>query len=254
MFYYYTMMFPSLFLLLLGVYFTSGFISFHHQKCFSRENINMLKIAHRGYSEKYGDNNMKAFREALYAGFDMIELDILLCRSGEIVIYHDTYIEEKYINQLDYKDLKKYNIILLEEFLEEFYNKDVLIYFDLKGEHNVVYPLIDLIKRWFSEEKMKDIYISAFNRRFLDPLVESNLPVKIGFTTENLFTNKQFDYLCKHAYFVCFHWTILDHEAIDYLKKKNLKIYTYTNKEAFILNHMLKYKIDGIVSNNKLEL
>ena len=111
----------------------------------------MLKIAHRGYSEKYGDNNMISFREALYAGFDMIELDILLCRTGEIVIYHDTYIEEKYINQLDYKDLKKYNIILLEEFLEEFYNKDVLIYFDLKGEHNVVYPLIDLIKRWFSE-------------------------------------------------------------------------------------------------------
>ena len=90
MFYYYTMMFPSLLLLLLGVYFTSGFISFHHQKCFSRENINMLKIAHRGYSEKYGDNNMISFREALYAGFDMIELDILLCRTGEIVIYHDT--------------------------------------------------------------------------------------------------------------------------------------------------------------------
>ena len=34
----------------------------------------MLKIAHRGYSDKYGDNNMKAFHEALYAGFDMIEL------------------------------------------------------------------------------------------------------------------------------------------------------------------------------------
>lgn len=214
----------------------------------------MLKIAHRGYSEKYGDNNMKAFREALHAGFDMIELDILLCRSGEIVIYHDTYIEEKYINQIDYKDLKKYNIILLEEFLEEFYNKDILIYFDLKGEHTVIYPLIDLIKRWFSEQRMKDIYVSAFNRRFLDPLVESKLPVKIGFTTENLFTNEQFDYLCKYAYFVCFHWTILDHKAIEHLRKNNIKIYTYTNKEEFILNHMLKYKIDGIVSNNKLEL
>ena len=214
----------------------------------------MLKIAHRGYSDKYGDNNMKAFREALYAGFDMIELDILLCRSGEIVIYHDTYIENKYICQLDYKDLKKYNIILLEEFIQEFYNKDILIYFDLKGEHTVIYPLIDLIKRWFSEQRMKDIYVSAFNRRFLDPLVESKLPVKIGFTTENLFTNEQFDYLCKYAYFVCFHWTILDHKAIEHLRKNNIKIYTYTNKEEFILNHMLKYKIDGIVSNVKINI
>ena len=32
-------MFSSLFLLLLGVYFTSGFASFHHQKCFSRSTV-----------------------------------------------------------------------------------------------------------------------------------------------------------------------------------------------------------------------
>ena len=65
------------------------------------------------------------------------------------MIYHDTYIENNYICQMDYRDLKKYNIILLEEFIEEFYNKDILIYFDLKGEHDVIYPLIDLIKRNF---------------------------------------------------------------------------------------------------------
>ena len=101
---------------------------------------------------------------------------------------------------------------------------------------------------------MKDIYISAFNRRFLEPLVESKLPVKIGFTTENLFTNEQFDYLCKDVHFVCFHWTILDYKAIEHLRKNNIKIYTYTNEGEFILNHMLQYKVDGIVSNIKIDL
>ena len=42
-------------------------------------------------------------------------------------------------------------------------------------------------------------------------------------------------------------------KAIEHLRK-NIKIYTYTNKEEFILNHMLKYKIDGIVSNVKIEI
>ena len=214
----------------------------------------MLKIAHRGYSEKFGDNNMTSFREALNAGFDMIELDILLCKSGEVVVYHDTYIEEEYVSNINYDDLKKHNIILLEEFMQEFHDKGILLYFDLKGTHKVIFDLITSIKKWFTTEEMKKIYISAFNRKFVQALLEANLPIKIGFTTENLFTLKQYDYLCKDCSFVCFHWTILDHGVVDHLKSKKIQVFVYTNKEPFILKHMLQYKIDGIVSNEKIEI
>lgn len=214
----------------------------------------MLKIAHRGYSEKFGDNNMTSFREALNAGFDMIELDILLCKSGEVVVYHDTYIEQEYVSNINYDDLKKHNIILLEEFMQEFHDKGILLYFDLKGSHKVIFDLITSIKKWFTIEEMKKIYISAFNRKFVQPLLEANLPIKIGFTTENLFTLKQYDYLCKDCSFVCFHWTILDHGVVNHLKSKHIQVFVYTNKEPFILKHMLQYKIDGIVSNEKIEI
>ena len=37
----------------------------------------MIRIAHRGYSAMYGDNNLRSFREAIDCGqFDMIETDI----------------------------------------------------------------------------------------------------------------------------------------------------------------------------------
>ena len=39
-----------------------------------------MKIAHRGY--KYIDNSILAFENAIKEGFDMIELDIQLCKSG----------------------------------------------------------------------------------------------------------------------------------------------------------------------------
>ena len=55
----------------------------------------MIQIAHRGYSDKYGDNNIESFLEAIGSGFDMIELDVQLCKTGEIVIFHDTHLNER---------------------------------------------------------------------------------------------------------------------------------------------------------------
>ena len=59
----------------------------------------MLKIAHRGYSKHYKENTLCAFNEAVNHKFDMIELDIQLCKSDHIVIYHDEHINDKMINR-----------------------------------------------------------------------------------------------------------------------------------------------------------
>ena len=57
----------------------------------------MIYIAHRGYTENYPDNSLHAFKEAIYHGFQMIEMDIQICKTREIVIYHDVFIDNKYI-------------------------------------------------------------------------------------------------------------------------------------------------------------
>ena len=49
----------------------------------------MRVFAHRGYSGKYPENTMLAFREAEKAGADGIELDVQLSKDGQIVIIHD---------------------------------------------------------------------------------------------------------------------------------------------------------------------
>lgn len=51
----------------------------------------MLKIAHRGCpSRECSENTLEAFRAALAAGADGIELDLRCSRDGEIVVVHDT--------------------------------------------------------------------------------------------------------------------------------------------------------------------
>ncbi|MBR2988656.1 MAG: glycerophosphodiester phosphodiesterase, partial [Clostridia bacterium] len=45
--------------------------------------------AHRGYSSKYPENTMLAFREALKYDIDMVENDVHMTKDGELVLMHD---------------------------------------------------------------------------------------------------------------------------------------------------------------------
>ncbi len=73
-----------------------------------------LKIAHRGYSDRYSENTVPAFRAALAAGADMIELDIHLTRDGRIVVIHDNEIDRTsdgrgLVKDFTLKELREFN-------------------------------------------------------------------------------------------------------------------------------------------------
>ena len=60
------------------------------------ENIKTLEqikrpwvVAHRGYRGSYPENTLVAFEAAIGVNADMIELDILLSKDGELVVIHD---------------------------------------------------------------------------------------------------------------------------------------------------------------------
>ncbi len=53
----------------------------------------VLVLGHRGYSAKYPENTLLAFRKAIEAGADGIELDVWLTRDGEVVVIHDGTVE-----------------------------------------------------------------------------------------------------------------------------------------------------------------
>lgn len=49
----------------------------------------MRILAHRGASADAPENTLPAFREAAAQGADGVELDVMLCGSGEVVVCHD---------------------------------------------------------------------------------------------------------------------------------------------------------------------
>jgi len=54
---------------------------------------NIYVAAHRGWSEKYPENTMTAFRKAIEIGVDQIETDIRITKDGELVCIHDETVD-----------------------------------------------------------------------------------------------------------------------------------------------------------------
>ena len=75
----------------------------------------MKYIAHRGISKKYEDNTIPAIREALDREYYGIEIDVQLCKSGELVLYHDVYTSKGFVDELTFDELKDLGICSLRE-------------------------------------------------------------------------------------------------------------------------------------------
>lgn len=52
-----------------------------------------LVLAHRGASDDAPENTLAAFREAIRQGADGVELDAMVCGSGEVVVCHDPWLD-----------------------------------------------------------------------------------------------------------------------------------------------------------------
>jgi glycerophosphoryl diester phosphodiesterase len=54
-----------------------------------------LNIAHQGGEDEFPSNTLYAFRKAVRAGADMLELDIGVTKDGKVIVMHDTTVDGK---------------------------------------------------------------------------------------------------------------------------------------------------------------
>ena len=58
---------------------------------FNKKNI--WVAAHRGWSKKYPENTLLAFKEAIALGVDQLETDVHMTKDGELVLIHDKTVD-----------------------------------------------------------------------------------------------------------------------------------------------------------------
>ena len=75
-----------------------------------------LKIAHRGFGAK--DNTLLAFRYAVNAKFDVLELDLHQTKDERLIVCHDLFIGPYNVEDTPYDILKMYepDLITLDVF------------------------------------------------------------------------------------------------------------------------------------------
>lgn len=218
---------------------------------------NILKIAHRGYSELYGDNNIISFQKAIENNFDMIEMDIQLSKNNDIIIYHDIHIQNRYIKNIHSEELYlNYNIITLNDFFSQVDYKKIKINFDLKGNENelLIETLVTMLLKYNVDTTL--IYISSFNKKFIHYLSifkkHFSMNYKIGFITANVYLEVEMDMLLKDINFLVIDYTMLTNNIIKYCHYKGIDVFTYTNKNIYTYDLIKQFNIDGIISDCKL--
>jgi len=204
----------------------------------------MRYIAHRGYSIRYRDNSIEAIHEAVSRKYDGIELDIQLCATGEIVLFHDVYVDSKFICDMNLDEVKNHNICTLKDVYEHVPEiRDTILLLDIKG-NNI--KIVEALIEFYKDKPTRNVTFCSFNRKLIYALPHL---FQKGSTFETTFTENEFEYITREVNAVLLHWTCLDHNFITYCRQKDIKVYTYTHKEDKELEYMCRYNVDGIITN-----
>ncbi|MFA5070554.1 MAG: glycerophosphodiester phosphodiesterase family protein [Patescibacteria group bacterium] len=220
---------------------------------------NMLKIGHRGACGYEPENTLASFEKALALKVDMVEFDVYVCKTGEIVIIHDDTLErttngqglvwEKTFGELRALDAGQgEKIPTLPEILD-LIDKKVAVNIELKGP-GTAKPVADVIREYLTKGWKNDHFIvSSFNLGELDSFYQLFPDIKIAALIENepkdlknFIKDKGYSAINPGLKFVT-------REFVNQVHKLGLKVYVWTVNEKEDLERMKKWGVDGVFSN-----
>ena len=224
--------------------------------------------AHRGFSGKYPENTILAFKKCLDMDIYGIELDVQLTKDEEIVIIHDETIDRTtngkgLVSDYTYEELCKFDasfiyhgqmgfnkIPTLREYLELVKDKNIVTNIELKTGILEYIGIEEKVWELIQEYKIeKKVIISSFNHYSILRMKELAPDLKYGLLSETWLINAgkythDLGIQCYHPV----HYNLVP-EVIDEIKKYGIEINTYTvNKESDI-RYLIEKGIDIIIGN-----
>lgn len=229
----------------------------------------MKVIAHRGYSGKYPENTMLAFKKAAEVGCDEIELDVQLTKDGVVVVFHDEKIDRTtdgvgLIKDYTYEELKQFNAAKLFPQVTEFehiptfdeycaWAATVDITTNIEIKTGVYYyediekKTVDIIHKYGLEQK---VMFSSFNHLSLLKVKELMPGVSCGaLLSRKGIGNAGY---CCHTYgFDCYHpgFEGITDETVAGCKKYGIKMNVWTVNGMEELEKLYDWGCDGVITN-----
>ncbi len=220
----------------------------------------LLKIGHRGAVGYEPENTLLSFKKALELNVDMIELDVHVCKTGEVVVIHDDKVDRTtngkgFVLKRTFQALraldagKGQKIPILQEVLD-IVNRKAKINIELKGK-GTAKPVSDIIEKYVKEKGWldDDFLISSFNRHELQKFYQLNPKVRLGILIGR--TAVGFERIAKkiHAYSVNTKMELVNKNFVDDARKKGLRVFVWTVNDFKDIERMKLLEVDGICSD-----
>jgi glycerophosphoryl diester phosphodiesterase len=231
---------------------------------------NPIKIAHRGFSGKYPENTLLAFKKAIEEKVNMIELDITTSKDGEIIVFHDSTMLRvsginKHIRDLSFDKINdidagswfnlQYSGLKIPKLTDVFKLIDDTILINIEIKHDAVSffnrnlerKLLSLIKEHKMENK---VVICSFNPMIVNRIRKLEPKISTAYLiTQNV--NSFLIYLLSkiNARYVYIDFNYLNQKNIKKLKSGGLKVIAFTLNSPNEFKNVLKLGVNGVITD-----
>lgn len=220
----------------------------------------VLVVGHRGASGYAPENTLLSFEKAIELGVDYIELDVHVCKTGELIVMHDALVDRTTngtgaIADLTYAEISKLRIaqnqivpILNQVF--DCINRGCKINIELKGP-NTALPVANLIKQYVTQKgwQNNDFLISSFDHHELMHFHKLLPKVPTGALFEGLPIACATFAKEAEANYVIVSYEFINKKFVQDAHKCGIKVFVYTVNEPIWIERMKQIKVDGIISN-----
>ena len=230
----------------------------------------MTKVyAHRGYSGRFPENTMLAFKEAAKTGCYGIELDVQLTKDGQLVVIHDERIDRTtdgtgYVRDYTLEELRRFNaaaswngkfgfqpIPTFEEYCQWAAGEKLVTNIELKTGvyyyEGIEEKTLEMVRKYGLTDR---VLFSSFLHSSITILRKLAPEIKCGALVENDGLGNP-GYSCEKMAFQCFHpgWMCLPKEDVDSCKAHGIELNVWTVNDMDVLERLVEWEVDGLISN-----
>lgn len=219
-----------------------------------------LNIGHRGAKGHEPENTLPSFQKALDFNVDGIELDVHVCKTGELIVIHDFTVDRTTngsgaVSELSLSEIKalrindEIEVPTLEEVLD-LVGKKCFINIELKGRHTAK-PVSDLIEKYILEKEYsyEDFIVSSFQREELEMMFTINPNIHLGILTQAS-VNQALEWASTFsAKAIHPHFSLLTEENVKKAQDEAFKVYTWTINETQDIERIKTYNVNGIITD-----
>ncbi|MDB5177605.1 MAG: glycerophosphoryl diester phosphodiesterase, glycerophosphoryl diester phosphodiesterase [Candidatus Saccharibacteria bacterium] len=220
----------------------------------------MQIIAHRGASGYKPENTLSSFQEAISLGVDIIELDVFVIKTGEVVVFHDETVDRtthstgkvtdfslEELRQLDAGNGEK--IPLLSEVLD-LIDKRIPINIEMKG-NGIARPVANLIRDYVTKKGWSDRHfiVSSSNYAELKLFARLRPSVRVGTLFRGEPPYRRVLAKDDNAFSANLAAEFVTDESVREAHSRGLKVYAYTVNSKREARRLKSLKVDGVFTD-----